>query len=212
MSKMTQEEKGVLSGAVEQAASEDEMRWILKTMQDAVGDLIAKFPQSLVPQCLISHCKGTPEIEHSLFVCDVTLGSQVEKSAAMHAIASACCDLKLIPCCIALATEAWSSIVDQNEKRKYLLPEHDPDRKEIVLVQVMTIAGHCTSARATITRDGGGLIKSCGEWETADRSQSNILQTFYRHMERMMLDGILGREVRGREQIIEGLKAKIEDL
>lgn len=82
-----------------------------------------------------------------------------DKHAVLRKIGEQLYRDRVIPGAAILSTEAWLS------SRRDVEPRHDPDRKEVIIVQARTLLGNlCGIARMQIARSADGTIVA-GEFE-----------------------------------------------
>lgn len=113
----------------------------------------------------------------------VRFNTDLEKRVAIMDCGRRCYRDREMPVLMSLACEAWESHQVTGERRKYLLPEDDPARKEIAIVFTSSVMSPLEVAISTreISRDAVGNLCAVGEWDVhnSGTARSPLLQAFF---------------------------------
>lgn len=132
-------------------------RWFVDRWLDGTSE---SFP----PHLHVQHCTPTDkQPKHLLAVLHIPFNTDVEKRGAMIQMGARLYGDQQIPMAVALMSEVWISQEVVGERRKYLLPEDDPERIEAVMYHVLAVDGGQRHAYRPFRRENDRLVPA-GEW------------------------------------------------
>lgn len=140
---------------------------------------------SVMPQVLMQY-KTSFEGEAMLQVSAlaVNFNTEIEKKSVMLQLGSKAYGDRQIPCSVTLISEAWISLQALGERRKYILPEEDPERIEAVIYHTMAVDGRTRHGYRPFTRNPQGKLVALPdqEWTIApnNAAKSALLAQFYK--------------------------------
>lgn len=154
----------------------------LATARDFADVAMRGRPRSLMPQLLVyAFPYGAEKRELSIFAIGGEFDGQ-EKGRILKKIGMGMYTRRRLPTHVALVTEAWlSEDMFEAGRRKYLLPEDDPNRIETITVQLLSLDCRARLNQRTVRRDAGGRLEWDGEWDLLEGVQvkTNLLACFF---------------------------------
>jgi hypothetical protein len=159
----------------------DKREWLIERNRKFVDMQIENGTNGLTPFLFVM---GTDE-KLTVSALAVPFNTDLEKRVAMMDCGRRCYRDREIPVLVSLACEAWQSEQVVGERRKYLIPEDDPARKEIAIVFTASIVSPqrvAVSTREIVRRGVSGNLCAIGEWSEDDSgtATSPLLMHFFR--------------------------------
>jgi len=152
----------------------------VQAMQGIVDLWLDPPDNNFAPQLSVEGLKYGEGLRTTMFSILDGFNSAVEKRLAMERVAAQLHSDRTVPTTAVLAAEAWVS--RQKQGARYVMPEHDPNRREVIVVMGLAFnQAHC-KAELPITRDAKGNLLPAGPWKTvpvSSQGESPLLRQIY---------------------------------
>lgn len=124
----------------------------------------------------------TMEREHEVFGIADSFNDTIEKRAVLHGIGIRLYKEHLMPLAWFLMCEAWVSTQPPDKPRQYILPQDDPERREVAIVFGMGLNSEHVWRGATkeVKRDAENNMRPAGEWEHPVGAEYPLLTSLLR--------------------------------
>lgn len=159
---------------------------------DALDDLVATAKQAveqmlpaddLSPQILVAIVDPSGEHPYSLNFVQVAGGFNENKRPLIYDLGKQHDTNQELPLAMMLISEAWRASEKLNEdgSRKYAQPADDPDREEIITLQLLTIDHKTKLAFHATHRRADGKLQLFGGWQQVPDGtyEAHLLGEFY---------------------------------
>ena len=167
----------------ETQVSDEKFQELLGYCGKYVDTILDDNPDSVAPVVVIYSRGVSPEGKFldpvlNVNVLAMPFNSAVEKKAAMYQLGRELATERHLPMAWFLISEAWASTQKIDEPRKYLMPEDDPERRELVICVGASQKGRqprFAQSQIEVTRSQRNKMHRAGEWETAEIRSARIL-------------------------------------
>lgn len=180
---------------------------------DVLDDLVSKAKQvvekilpddDLPPQILVAIVDPSGQHPYSLNLAQVVGEFNENRRQLIYDLGKRHDADREMPLAIMLISEAWRASEKLNEdgSRKYAQPADDPDREEIITIQLLTVDRKSRLASHQTKRGEDGKLQLVGEWEQAPNGTYNayLLGRFYEGFLERARNQLLAAKMHARSQ------------
>lgn len=136
--------------------------------------------RDFTPQLLVlarDHTPAEPTI--TAFAMSGGFSTAIEKRAALLRCGRIMQRDRKAPMAAMLVSAAWVSAEVQGEQRKYLLPEDDPERREVLIAVALSCDAHTRFWERDIQRDAEQRMGWQGDWRQHGDAKFPLIESFY---------------------------------
>jgi hypothetical protein len=185
------------AAATNMMPTDDDLQRLIADGKQYVEEFLSGGKQfSLPPHLVIDGVEisgvenGEPVLKHARSICDLNLAdwnSDIGKKVTMKNLAAALYREHVIPLAAMLCSEVWMAATSPTAdgtapnaaQRGWLRPEDAPNRRECILLAVLTCDKRTLRASREVVRDEADRIIWDGDWTDSSNDRIGILEQLF---------------------------------